>query len=172
MPKQDRKPLVGIVMGSDSDLPIMTETARMLEELKVPYELEITSAHRSPERTTEYARNAAKRGIRAIVVGAGGAFHLAGVIAAHTPLPVIAVPLSNSPLGGLDSLLAAVQMPGGVPVGVMAVGKAGAVNAAIFSAQILAASDGNLRRRLAHYKGKLAHEVAKKSARLKRDFHV
>ena len=167
MSKQNRKPRVGIVMGSDSDLPIMTETSRMLEELNVSYELEIASAHRSPDRVAEYARSAAQRGLRVIVVGAGGAFHLAGVIAAHTTLPVIAVPLAGSPLGGIDALLAAVKMPGGVPVGVMAVGKAGAVNAAIFAAQILAATDRNLYRRLAHHKKKLAREVAEKNARLK-----
>src|SRR3990172_4199439 len=170
MPKQNRKPLVGIVMGSDSDLPVMTETARMLGELNVPYELEIASAHRSPERAAAYARTAAKRGLHVIVVGAGGAFHLGGVIAAHTTLPVIAVPLAGSPLGGIDALLAAVQMPGGVPVGVMAVGKAGAVNAAIFAAQILAATDRNLHRRLVHHKEKLARGVAKKNARLKQEF--
>jgi len=167
MPKKNRKPLVGIVMGSDSDLPIMKETARLLEELSVPYEMQIASAHRTPERATEYARRAAGRGLRVIVAGAGGAFHLAGVVASHTTLPVIAVPLAGSPLGGLDALLAAVQMPGGVPVGVMAVGKAGAVNAAIFAAQILATADPILSRRLAQHKETLAREVAEKNERLK-----
>ena len=155
-------------MGSDSDLPIMTETARMLEGLHVPYELEIASAHRSPDRAADYARTAAQRGLRVIVVGAGGAFHLGGVVAAHTTLPVIAVPLAGSPLGGLGALLAAVQMPGGVPVGVMAVGKAGAVNAAIFAAQILAVADRSLSRRLTEHKETLAREVAEKNARLQR----
>ena len=168
MPKRKQTPLVGIVMGSDSDLPIMMETARVLEGLRVPYELEIASAHRSPDRAAEYARTAARRGIRVIVVGAGGAFHLGGVVAAHTTLPVIAVPLAGSPLGGLDALLAAVQMPGGVPVGVMAVGKAGAVNAAIFAAQILAVADRSLSRRLTEHKEKLAREVAEKNARLQK----
>jgi len=167
MPKKNKTPVVGIVMGSDSDLPVMQETARLLEELNVPYEMEIASAHRAPDRAAEYARSAAGRGLRVIVAGAGGAFHLAGVVAAHTTLPVIAVPLAGSPLGGLDALLAAVQMPGGVPVGVMAVGKAGAVNAGIFAAQILATSDQTLGRRLAQYKEKLAREVAVKNARLK-----
>jgi len=167
MPKKNQKPLVGIVMGSDSDLPIMNETARLLEELKVPYEMQIASAHRTPDRAAEYARSAADRGLRVIVAGAGGAFHLAGVVAAHTILPVIAVPLASSPLAGFDALLAAVQMPGGVPVGVMAVGKAGAVNAGIFAAQILATSDRALAGRLAQYKEKLAREVAEKNARLK-----
>ena len=172
MPKKNQKPLVSIAMGSDSDLPIMAETARTLHELGIPYELEITSAHRSPERTAEFARSAAQRGIKVIVVGAGGAFHLAGVIAAETTLPVIAVPIASSPLGGIDSLLAAVQMPGGVPVAVMAVGKAGAINAAIFSAQILAISDENLHHRLAQRKARMAQEVAEKSTRLKREFHL
>jgi len=167
MPKKNQRPLVGIVMGSDSDLPIMNETARLLEELKVPYEMQIASAHRTPDRAAEYARSAAERGLRVIVAGAGGAFHLAGVVAAHTILPVIAVPLASSPLAGFDALLAAVQMPGGVPVGVMAVGKAGAVNAGIFAAQILATSDRALAGRLAQYKEKLAREVAEKNARLK-----
>ena len=154
-------------MGSDSDLPIMSETARMLEKLEIPYEMEISSAHRSPARTSAYAREAAGRGIKAIVAGAGGAFHLAGVIAAETTLPVIAVPIANSSLGGMDALLAAVQMPGGVPVGVMAIGKAGAVNAGIFCAQIIAVSDAALSGRLAKYKQELAQAVEEKSARLK-----
>jgi phosphoribosylaminoimidazole carboxylase PurE protein len=165
-----KQPLVAIVMGSDSDLPIMTETAKMLASFEIPYEIEITSAHRSPKRTSEYTRDAARRGLRVIVAGAGGSFHLAGVIAAETTLPVIAVPIGNSPLGGFDSLLAAVQMPGGVPVGVMAVGKAGAVNAAVFAAQILAIRDAALARRLAQYKVKLAADVLEKSAKMKRDF--
>lgn len=157
-------------MGSDSDLPIMTETAKTLAMLNLPYEIEITSAHRSPKRTAEYAAQAARRGLRVIVAGAGGAFHLAGVIAAETTLPVIAVPIGSSPLAGWDSLLAAVQMPGGVPVGVMAVGKAGAVNAGIFAAQILATGDRRLASRLARFKRKLAAEVVDKSTRMRREF--
>ncbi|MBI4465098.1 MAG: 5-(carboxyamino)imidazole ribonucleotide mutase [Acidobacteria bacterium] len=172
MSRKNHKPLVGIIMGSDSDLPIMTETARTLQQLDIPFELEITSAHRSPARSAEYARTAAKRGLKVIVAGAGGAFHLAGVIAAETILPVLAVPMPNSPLGGLDSLLSTVQMPGGVPVGVMGLGKAGAVNAAIFATQILATSDEPLRRRLLEHKEKMAREVAEKSARLKREFSL
>jgi phosphoribosylaminoimidazole carboxylase PurE protein len=167
MTKGKQGPLVAVVMGSDSDLPVMAETARTLESLGVPYEMEIASAHRSPQRASAYARAAAGRGIRVIVAGAGGAFHLAGVIAAETTLPVIAVPLGNSPLGGWDSLLAAVQMPGGIPVGVMAVGKAGAVNAAIFAAQILATSDNALQKRLAENKEKMARDVEEKNSRLK-----
>jgi 5-(carboxyamino)imidazole ribonucleotide mutase len=159
-------------MGSDSDLPIMTETARTLQELGIPYEIEITSAHRSPQRTAQYARTAAGRGIKVIVAGAGGAFHLAGVIAAETTLPVVAVPIANSPLGGIDSLYAAVQMPGGIPVGVMAVGKAGAVNAAVFAAQIIAVADGKLSRRLTQLKEKMVRDVSEKSARVKKNFRL
>lgn len=172
MAKKKQGPRVAIVMGSDSDLPVMTETARTLDSLEVPYEMEIASAHRSPQRTAEYAHAAARRGIQVIVAGAGGAFHLAGVIAAQTTLPVIAVPIGSSPLAGWDSLLAAVQMPGGVPVAVMAVGQAGAVNAAIFAAQILATKDGALGRRLALLKEKMARDVEEKNARLKREFRL
>jgi 5-(carboxyamino)imidazole ribonucleotide mutase len=170
MTKKKHEPLVAIVMGSDSDLPIMTETAKTLAMLEVPYEIEITSAHRSPRRTSEYASTAAARGLRVIIAGAGGAFHLAGVVAAETTLPVIAVPIGSSPLGGWDSLLAAVQMPGGVPVGVMAVGTAGAVNAAIFAAQILATADEALAHRLVEFKEKLAADVLEKSASMKQEF--
>src|ERR1019366_10607260 len=172
MNKRRQKAIVAILMGGDSDLPIMNETARMLEQLEIPYEMEIASAHRSPQRTSEYARNAAARGIKAIIAGAGGAFHLAGVIAAETTLPVIAVPIANSSLGGMDALLAAVQMPGGVPVGVMALGKAGAINAAIFSAQIIATFDSSVGCRLARHKKEMAQAVAEKSERLKKEFHL
>jgi len=170
MTKKKLEPLVAIVMGSDSDLPIMTETAKTLGVLDVPYEIEITSAHRSPKRTTEYARTAASRGLRVIVAGAGGAFHLAGVIAAETTLPVIGVPIGSSPLGGWDALVAAVQMPGGVPVALMAVGKAGAVNAAVFAAQILSTADPELVQRLVEFKERMAADVVEKSARMKREF--
>ena len=170
MANKKPQPLVAIVMGSDSDLPKMTESAKTLAELKIPYEIEITSAHRSPKRTSQYATQAAGRGLRVIIAGAGGAFHLAGVIAAETTLPVIGVPMENSPLSGLDSLLAAVQMPGGVPVGVMAIGKAGAVNAAVFAAQILATSDKAVAKRLVRYKEKLAAGVVEKSVRMKQEF--
>ncbi|MCZ6489042.1 MAG: 5-(carboxyamino)imidazole ribonucleotide mutase [Acidobacteria bacterium] len=172
MPKLKKKALVGIVMGSDSDLPIMTETARMLQQLGVPFDIEISSAHRSPERTADYARSAAGRGLKVIVVGAGGAAHLAGVIAAETTLPVIGVPIASSPLGGTDALFSTVQMPGGVPVATMAVGKAGAMNAAIFAAQIMATSNGSLNRRLAQHKREMARAVAEKSKRLKRKFRL
>ena len=166
------KPLVGIVMGSDTDLPIMTDTARTLKEFGVPFEVEITSAHRSPARTAEYARTAVERGLKAIVVGAGGASHLAGIIAAETILPVIAVPIANTPLSGMDALLSTVQMPSGVPVAVMAIGKAGAVNAAIFAAQIIATADGRLAERLRRHKETLARVLAEKAEKLKKEFSV
>jgi len=165
-------PLVGIVMGSDSDLPVMTDTAKTLKQFSIAFELEITSAHRSPARTAEYARSARRRGLKAIIVGAGGASHLAGVIAAETTLPVIGVPIANSPLSGMDSLLSTVQMPSGVPVATMAVGKAGAVNAAIYAAQIIGTGDPRVAEALVAFKEELARVVAEKSEKLKREFAV
>src|SRR5436309_1778977 len=131
------KPLISIVMGSDSDLEIMREAGKALEEFGIAYEIDVTSAHRSPDRTAEFARSAAGRGIRVIIAGAGGAAHLAGVIAAHTTLPVIGVPIPSTSLNGMDSLLATVQMPAGIPVATVAIGKPGATNAGILAAQIL-----------------------------------
>ena len=162
-----KKPVVSIVMGSDSDLDIMREAAKSLEEFGIPYEMDVASAHRSPARTTEFARGAAGRGIRVIIAGAGGAAHLAGVIAAETTLPVIGVPIPSSSLQGLDSLLSTVQMPAGVPVATVAVGKAGAANAGILAAQVLALSDPTLAKKLAAHKQKLAHGVEEKSRKLK-----
>src|ERR1700688_2433718 len=129
--KKSGKPLVGIIMGSDTDLPVMSESAKMLEKFNVPYEMEVTSAHRSPARTHEYATTAVSRGLKAIIVGAGGAAHLAGVVAALTTLPVIAVPMATTVLNGIDSLFSTVQMPAGVPVASMAIDKPGGVNAGI-----------------------------------------
>jgi phosphoribosylaminoimidazole carboxylase PurE protein len=166
------KPLVGIVMGSDTDLPIMTETARMLKKFDVPFEIEITSAHRSPVRTSEYARTAIHRGLKVIIVGAGGAAHLAGVIAAETTLPVIGVPMATTTLAGLDSLLSTVQMPGGVPVACTAIGKPGAINSAIYAIQIIATADAELAQKLTAYKEELARSVAEKSEKVKREFQV
>lgn len=166
------EPVVGIIMGSDSDLNIMGEAAKQLKEFGVPFEIDICSAHRSPARASEYARTAAERGLKCIIAGAGGAAHLAGVTAAETVLPVIGVPVDSSPLSGFDSLLATVQMPGGVPVGTMGVGKSGAVNAAIFAAQILATSDAALAARLAGYKRALADKIRTKSAHVKATFSV
>jgi 5-(carboxyamino)imidazole ribonucleotide mutase len=160
------KPLVSIVMGSDSDLEIMREATKPLEEFGIAYEIDITSAHRSPHRTAEYAAKAADRGIRVIIAGAGGAAHLAGVIAAHTTLPVIGVPMPSSSLGGMDALLATVQMPAGIPVATVAIGKAGATNAGILAAQILGVADAGISKKLTGYKEKLARGVEEKSKKL------
>ena len=161
------KPLVSIVMGSDSDLEIMREAAKVLDDFGVPYEIDVTSAHRSPARTSEFARQAAGRGIRIIIAGAGGAAHLAGVIAAESTLPVIGVPIPSSALQGLDSLLATVQMPAGIPVATVAIGKAGATNAGILAAQILALGDKELATKMVDHKKKLAASVEEKSRKLK-----
>ena len=161
------KALVSIVMGSDSDLEIMRESGKALEEFGIGYENDVTSAHRSPERTAEFARKAAGRGIQVIIAGAGGAAHLAGVIAAHTTLPVIGVPIPFTPLNGMDSLLATVQMPAGIPVATVAIGKAGATNAGILAAQILGLSSESLARKLEALKETLANSVEEKSRKLK-----
>lgn len=161
------KPLVSIVMGSDSDLEIMREAAKVLDGFGIAYEMDITSAHRSPARTSEYARNAAGRGIKVIIAGAGGAAHLAGVIAAESTLPVIGVPIPSSSLQGLDSLLAIVQMPAGIPVATVAIGKAGATNAGILAAQMLALGDPAIAKKLEAHKEKLARGVEEKSKKLR-----
>jgi len=153
-------------MGSDSDLEIMNEAAKALEQFGIEYEIDITSAHRSPARTSEYSRKARERGIKVIIAGAGGAAHLAGVIAAETILPVIAVPIPSTALLGLDSLLAMVQMPAGIPVATVAIGKPGATNAGILAAQIIATSDKAVADKLVAYKGKLDQGVAEKSKKL------
>ena len=158
---------VWVAMGSDSDLPIMEEALKVLQEFEIPYEVDITSAHRTPDATAELAKSAQARGIGAIILGAGHAAHLAGVVAAHTTLPVIGVPLPSSSLQGLDALLSTVQMPGGVPVATMAIGKSGATNAAVFAAQILATSDPALGRRLRTFKERLAAKVLEKNRSLK-----
>jgi 5-(carboxyamino)imidazole ribonucleotide mutase len=160
------KPIVSIVMGSDSDLDIMREAATALEGFGIAYEIDVTSAHRSPDRTADYARKAAGRGIRVIIAGAGGAAHLAGVIAAHTTLPVIGVPISATSLNGMDSLLATVQMPAGIPVATVAIGKPGATNAGILAAQILGIADAAVSQKLAAHKEKLASGVEEKSRKL------
>ncbi len=158
--------LVGVVMGSDSDLPVMRGAAEMLERFGVPHEIRIVSAHRTPDDMAEYGRTAHERGLRVIIAGAGGAAHLAGVIAAETTLPVIGVPIASTPLSGLDSLLAIVQMPAGIPVATTAIGKAGATNAGILAAQIIGASDPAVAKKLRAYKEKLAAGVEKKSKAL------
>jgi len=159
-------PVVGIIMGSDSDLPVMQEAFKVLTNFGIPAEITVASAHRSPQRVSEYARSARRRGLKVLIAGAGGAAHLAGVLAAETSLPVIGVPIESSPLTGWDALLSTVQMPSGVPVATMAVGKAGAGNAAILAAQILAVADSKLQERLEHYKEELAAKVAEKAAAL------
>ena len=162
------KPKVLIVMGSDSDLPVMEETGKILSEFGITYEMTIASAHRSPERTAKLAREAEKQGIDVIIAGAGAAAHLAGVIAAHTILPVIGVPVNSSPLQGLDALFSTVQMPPGVPVAAMAVGKAGAKNAAILAAEIIGRKDAGIVKRLKEYKTKMVSEVEKKAKVLRK----
>ena len=164
--QSSQAPVVGIIMGSDSDLPVMQEAFEVLTNFGIPAEITVASAHRSPQRVSEYARSARGRGLKVLIAGAGGAAHLAGVQAAETSLPVIGVPIGSSPLAGWDALLATVQMPAGVPVATMAVGKAGARNAAILAAQILAVADNKLRKRLEHYKKELADKVAEKAATL------
>jgi phosphoribosylaminoimidazole carboxylase PurE protein len=160
------EPIVSVVMGSDSDLPVMEESTKILEQFAVPYELFLTSAHRSPARTTAFAKNAAPRGIKVIIVGAGAAAHLAGVIASQTLLPVIGVPIDATSLKGLDALLATVQMPGGIPVATMAIGKAGARNAALCAVRILSLADGQLKHSLRNYVKNMAEEVSIKHDKL------
>jgi len=159
-------PRVGILMGSDSDWDVMASAAERLTALGVPHEVMVTSAHRAPQRTAAYASSARERGLAVIIAGAGVAAHLAGVIAAHTTLPVIGVPLESGSLRGIDALLATVQMPPGVPVATVAIGKAGAENAAVLAAQILALSDAELAERLLAFKANLARQVEEKDARL------
>jgi 5-(carboxyamino)imidazole ribonucleotide mutase len=163
-----QSPKVAILMGSDSDLPVMAEVARVLDRVRVPYRLEVTSAHRSPERTTSIVRESEAQGVRVFVVGAGGAAHLGGVVAAHTTLPVLGVPLASTDLQGLDALLATVQMPAGVPVGTLAVGRAGASNAGWLAAAILALSDEELAERLRQERRSMAESVATKSEAARR----
>jgi len=157
------KALVAVLMGSDSDAPVMGGCARVLEDYGIPYEARVLSAHRTPEATVRYVRAAEKRGLRVIVAGAGGAAHLAGVVAAHTTLPVIGVPLASSPLSGFDSLLSTVQMPPGVPVATVGVGPMGAANAAHLAAEMLALGDAELRRKLRERRQRMAAEVRAKS---------
>jgi 5-(carboxyamino)imidazole ribonucleotide mutase len=165
--KKERSIVVGILMGSDTDLPVMSEAGKTLEKFGIPYEMEVVSAHRTPARAHEYATSAVGRGLKVLIAAAGAAAHLAGVIAANTTLPVIGVPMGTSSLNGLDALLSTVQMPGGIPVATMAIDKAGAVNAAVFTAEILGLSDPEIARRLVAHKEELVRGVAEKNARLK-----
>jgi phosphoribosylaminoimidazole carboxylase PurE protein len=164
---RNKSAVVGIVMGSDSDWGVMENAASVLKELNIPFDVTVSSAHRSPERTADYAHSARARGLKVIIAGAGAAAHLAGSIAALTTLPVIGVPLDSSSLNGLDALLATVQMPAGVPVATMAVGAAGAKNAAILAAQVLSISDPEIESRLEQFKKKIADQVAQKAEALR-----
>ena len=160
--------LVGIVMGSDTDFPVMSEAGKTLGKFGIAYEMEVVSAHRTPARAHEYATTALKRGLKVLIAAAGAAAHLAGVMAANTTLPVIGVPMATSTLNGLDALLATVQMPGGIPVATMAIDKAGAVNAAIFAAEILGLSDAEIARKLEAHKQEMVNSVAEKNTRLQK----
>ncbi len=164
MTKSQRKPIVGIIMGSDSDLSVMSEAAKVLSEFKIPFELTIVSAHRTPERMVEYAQNATDRGLKVIIAGAGGAAHLPGMVAALTTLPVIGVPVQSRTMSGLDSLYSIVQMPPGVPVATMAIN--GAKNAGLFAVKMLATTDPKLHQKVADFMKDLAKEVLTKVEKL------
>ncbi len=166
MKHSEKTPEVGIVMGSDSDLGVMEETVAILKKFDIPFEMTVASAHRSPHRASEFASSAKNRGIKVIIAGAGHAAHLAGVIAAHTILPVIGVPIDSSCLQGLDSLLSTVQMPPGVPVATVSIGKPGARNAGILAAQIIAVSDPVLGKKLDELKTEMATQVEQKAKKL------
>lgn len=152
-------PRIGILMGSESDAGVMREAAKILEEFGVSHEMKVISAHRTPQKSSEYALSAEGRGLQVIIAGAGAAAHLAGALAAHTVLPIIGVPVDSSPLNGLDSLLATVQMPPGVPVATMAIGKAGARNAALLAIQILGRSDPILLKKLKDHRLRMQQEI-------------
>jgi phosphoribosylaminoimidazole carboxylase PurE protein len=164
--KKTAKPRVGIMMGSDSDYAIMSEASKVLDQFGVANEVMVTSAHRTPARTKKYVGQARKRGIQVLIAGAGAAAHLAGVVAAETTLPVIGVPIGSSPLQGFDSLLSTAQMPGGVSVATMAIGKAGAKNAGLLAVQILALGDARLTKKLDQYKKDMAKQVEAKNRKL------
>ena len=164
------KPFVGILMGSDSDLSVMEEASKVLEKFGIGHEVVVSSAHRSPERTRKYVVGASKRGIKILIAGAGAAAHLAGVVAAETTLPVIGVPIGSSALNGLDALLSTAQMPGGVSVAGMAIGKAGAKNAGMHAIQVLALNDKNLHKKLLKFKKDQAKTVEQKSRKLKSNY--
>jgi len=164
------KKIVSVVMGSNSDLPVMEGAIDILREFNIGFEVLVTSAHRSPTRTSHYAKKASDRGIEVIIAGAGQSAHLAGVIASHTHLPVIGVPIDSSPLAGFDALLSTVQMPPGVPVATMAVGKSGARNAAIFAAQILANKYPEIKKEIVAYRTSLTRTLKKKSKAIENQY--
>lgn len=161
-----KKPVVAIIMGSDSDLPTMNETLKILEEHDVPCEVKILSAHRSPDDTAKFTKAARKKGLKVMIAGAGGAAHLAGVIASHTTLPVIGVPMDTKDLKGIDSLFSTVQMPAGVPVATVAIGKAGAKNAAYLALEILSLGDKKLEKKLEVHKAGLVKGIRQKNKSL------
>jgi phosphoribosylaminoimidazole carboxylase PurE protein len=168
---QSESPKVVIVMGSTSDKDVMGEAAGVLRDLEIPYQMGVYSAHRTPDRAAKLASEAAERGVRVLIAGAGAAAHLAGALASRTHLPVIGVPLAATPLAGLDALLATVQMPAGFPVATMAIGKPGARNAGFLAAQILATTDDSVRKKLAAWREKKAREVEKASEELEAESH-
>ena len=168
MSVRDGRPQVGIVMGSDSDWDTMEAATERLRSFEIDFEVQVMSAHRTPKAVMQYASSARRRGLGVIIAGAGGAAHLAGVIAAHTTLPVIGVPVATSSLNGLDALLATVQMPPGVPVATVAIGRGGAENAAILATQMLSLKSRALRQRLERFKAELAQSVEGKNLRLQR----
>ncbi len=155
-------PLVAIIMGSQSDWPVLEQAALVLDELDVPYEAKIISAHRTPERMFEFAKSAKEQGYKVIIAGAGGAAHLPGMVASLTTLPVLGVPVESKALKGMDSLLSIVQMPGGIPVGTFAIGTAGAKNAGLFAASILANDDSNIASNLENWRQKLTDSIGEK----------
>jgi phosphoribosylamine---glycine ligase len=161
-----KKAKVGIVMGSDSDLGVMKETVEVLKTFAIPFEITVASAHRTPARAAEFAATARDRGLRVIIAGAGHAAHLAGAMAAQTSLPVIGVPIDSSCLAGFDALLSTVQMPPGIPVATVAIGKPGARNAGVLAAQILALSDPVLAERLDRFKAEMAEKVEEKAKKI------
>ena len=157
------EPLVGIIMGSKSDLETMQESMKVLDELQISYEAHVVSAHRTPDKMFEYAELARERGIKVIIAGAGGAAHLPGMVAAKTTLPVIGVPVQSRTLNGIDSLLSIVQMPGGIPVATVAIGKAGAKNAGLLAASILSTSNATITKKLDEYREEMTESVLKES---------
>ena len=161
-------PKVAVVIGSDSDYPVLQDALKLLNEWSVPYEVTLASAHRSPDRTHRYAATLEERGVQLVIACAGAAAHLAGVIASHTILPVIGVPVDSSPLKGIDALLSTSMMPAGVPVATMGIGKAGATNAAILAAQILARGDAVLAQKLKDYKKQMAERIEERDRELKK----
>jgi phosphoribosylaminoimidazole carboxylase PurE protein len=163
-----KKPLVAILMGSDSDFEVMNEAGTVLKDFGVPHDVLVLSAHRSPEEVRRFAKQARARGFKVLICGAGGAAHLAGGVAAQTTLPVIGVPINSTPVGGLDSLLATVQMPAGTPVATVAIGKSGARNAALLAVQMLALGDAPLQKKLERFKKSLAAGIRRKNDRLKK----